>query len=133
MHLVARLAAATFVLVGGGIHLDLWRSGYRGIPRVGDLFLANAVVSALLVLVVLATADRRVAVAGIAFSLSSLAALVLSRTRGFLGFTEPGWTDMAVQAVTAEVGAVVALTLLLVLRRRRPAPPALAVATAGGP
>ena len=130
MQLIARLAAATFVLVGGGIHLDLWRSGYRGVPKIGDLFLANAVVSAILILVVLVRVDGRVALAGIAFSFSSLVALVLSRTRGLLGFSEPGWTDMAVQAVTAEVGAVVALTLVLVVRRASGPDPAPALAVA---
>ena len=48
---------------------------------------------------------------------NSLVALVLSRTTGLLGFTERIWTDMAVQTVTAELGAVVALALAAVVRR----------------
>lgn len=126
MQPIARLAAATFALAGGFIHFDLWRDGYRGIRYIGPLFVANAVVSVLLVLALLLRADVRVAVAGVAFSLGSLLALVLSRTTGLLGFTERGWTDMAVQATTAEIGAVVAIALVMVTRRA-PAPALAAV------
>ena len=128
MHRIARLAAATFVLAGGYIHFDLWRDGYRAIEYIGPLFVANAAVSALLVVALLLRADMRVAVAGVVFSLGSLVALVLSRTTGLLGFTERGWSDMAVQATTAELGAIVAIALVMVARGR-PAP-ALAVVPA---
>ena len=88
MQRIARIAAATFLLVGGGVHLELWRSGYRGIPYIGPLFVANVAVSALLVIALLIRADVRVAVAGMLFSIGSIVALVLSRTTGLLGFTE---------------------------------------------
>lgn len=118
MQRIARIAAATFVLVGGSVHLELWRSGYRGIQYIGPLFVANIATSALLVVALLVRADVRVAAAGIAFSVGSLVALVLSRTTGLLGFTEKVWTDLAVQATTAELGAIVAMALLVVARAR---------------
>ena len=64
MQRIAQLAAATFVLAGGYIHLDLWRGGYRAIEYIGPLFIANAVVSVLLVIALLLRPDVRVAVAG---------------------------------------------------------------------
>jgi hypothetical protein len=131
MQLIARLAAATFVLAGGYIHFDLWRDGYRAIEYIGPLFVANAVASAVLVLALLLRPDVRVAMAGVVFSAGSLVALVLSRTTGLLGFTERGWSDMAVQATTAEIGAIVAIALV-VIDRRRPAP-ALAILPARRP
>ena len=115
---IARVAAATFVLIGGAIHLDMWRSGYRGIRYIGPLFVANVAVSALLVLALLIRPDVRVAIAGMVFSVGSLIALILSRTTGLLGFTEKAWTDMAVQATTAEIGAVVAIGFVLAARNR---------------
>jgi len=118
MRWIPRVAAATFVLVGGAVHLDLWRSGYRGIEYIGPLFVANVAVSALLVLALLVRPNAKVALAGIAFSVGSLVALVLSRTTGLLGFTERAWTDMAVQATTAEIGAIVAIAFVLVARNR---------------
>lgn len=117
MHWIARLAAATFVLAGGYIHIDLWRNGYRAIEFIGPLFVANAVVSVLLAVALLVRPGALVAAAGVLFSVGSLVALVLSRTTGLLGFTERGWSDMAVQATTAELGAVVAIALVVVARR----------------
>jgi hypothetical protein len=129
MHRIARLAAATFVLAGGYIHFDLWRDGYRAIEYIGPLFVANAVVSVLLVVALLLRPDARVVVAGVVFSVGSLIALGLSRTIGLLGFTERGWSDMAVQATTAEIGAIVAIALVAVARRRPT--PALVLDKAG--
>jgi len=113
---IARVAAALFVLVGGAIHYELWRTGYRGIEYIGPLFIANVAVSVMLIVAILLRGDVRVAAAAMVFSTASLVALVLSRTTGLLGFRERAWTDLAVQATTAEVGAVVALALLLALR-----------------
>lgn len=125
---IAGAVAATFLLVGGGIHLDLWRDGYRGIRYIGPLFVANAVVSALLVLALLVRPNGLVAVAGILFSVGSLVSLVLSRTTGIFGFTEKVWTDLAVQATTAEIGAMVAMAVVLAMRPRRVPVPAMVLA-----
>ncbi len=118
MQKIARIAAALFVLVGGGVHLQLWRTGYRGIEYIGPLFIANVAVSGLLILAILLRGDVRVALVAMLFSVASIVALVLSRTTGLLGFTEREWTDLAVRATTAEIGALVALSLLVALLRR---------------
>ncbi len=112
------IAAAVFVLVGGLVHLQLWRSGYRTVPYIGPLFIANVAVSAVLALVVVVRHIRVVTIAGIAFSVASLAALVMSRTVGVFGFTEPAWTDQAIRASTAEIGAIVAFAVLLITSGR---------------
>ncbi len=38
---LTRSFAAVLILVGGLVHLDLWNSGYRNIPKIGILFMAN--------------------------------------------------------------------------------------------
>lgn len=119
MQRIARIAAATFLLIGGSIHLELWRSGYRGIRYIGPLFVANVAVSAALIVAILLSGNVRIALVGMLFALSSLVALVMSRTTGLLGFTERTWTDMAVQATTAEIGAVVAIGLVMATRNRQ--------------
>lgn len=121
---IARVAAALFVLVGGGVHFQLWRTGYRGIEYIGPLFIVNVSVSALLILAIVLRSDIRIALAAMVFSLGSIVALVMSRTSGLLGFTERAWTDLAVQALTAEVGALVALSLFVALKRRPQLTPA---------
>lgn len=115
-----RIAAAVFVLAGGFVHLQLWASGYRAVPYIGPLFVVNGVVSAILAIAVIVRRFRPVLLGATAFSSATLAALVMSRTVGVLGFTEPAWTDQAVRATTAEVGAIVAFAALLVAFNRPP-------------
>lgn len=118
-----RIAAGVFVIVGGLVHLELWRSGYRAIPYIGPWFIANVAVSAVVAVAIVLRSIPAVKLAGIALSVTSLAALVMSRTVGIFGFTEREWTDEAVRATTAEIGAIVAFAVLLVaFRMPRPAP-----------
>ena len=108
---LTRLAAATFVTVGGLVHPELWRSGYRGIPSIGEVFVAHVVASALVAGAVLVRTDRRVLAAGVALAVGSLAAGFASRTVGLLGLTERVWTDDAVLATTASLGTIVAFAV----------------------
>lgn len=128
MERTTRIAAAAFVVIGGLVHLQLWRTGYREIPYIGNLFIANVVVSAVLALVVLVLSNRVVTFGGILFALGSLGALVMSRTVGILGFTEREWTDQALRATTAELGAIVAFAALLVASGRFSSTPVPVVA-----
>ena len=112
-----RLLAAGLVLAGGLIHYDLWSGGYRFIPSIGPLFLANLVASVLVALALLITGRPAILAAGVALTLGSLGALVASRTVGLLGFTE-SWTDQSFQVVAAEAAAVVALAMVAALKTR---------------
>lgn len=129
MERTTRIAAAAFVVMGGLVHLQLWRTGYREIPYIGNLFIANVVVSAGLALVVLIRSNRVITLGGILFALGSLVALVMSRTVGILGVTERQWTDEAIRATTAELGAIVAFAVLLVASGRSHSAMVPAVAT----
>ena len=119
---LTRLFAAALLLVGGLVHLELWNSGYRHIPKIGPLFMANFVGSLALAAVVMASRRRGVALAGIAFAAGSLVALVLSRTVGVFGFSETGWSTQATQTLASEVGVIVALGVTLIVQRRIPPP-----------
>lgn len=118
MERVTRLVAATFVFVGGLIHLELWLDGYRGIPYLGVGFIANVVLSAVLVVALLGRPAAPVGIVSVAFSATSLLALVASRTVGLFGFIETAWTDASVQAASAEIGAIVAAAVLLAMRAK---------------
>ncbi len=117
MERLVRLPAATLLLVGGFVHLQLWQDGYRAIPNIGPLFLVNVVASALIAAAVVLRPSRWIAVLGVGLALASVSALVMSRTVGLLGFTERGWTDDAFRTVAAEVGAIVAIALVVVVNR----------------
>jgi hypothetical protein len=115
---LTRSLAAVLLLAGGIVHFNLWKNGYRDIPNIGPLFMANFVGSIALAAAVMASRRAGVAVVGITFAAGSLVALVLSRTVGVFGFTEMIWTSDALKTLAAELGAIVALGCALVMQRR---------------
>jgi len=133
----AGLVAAT-----GGVHLDLYVTGYRAIPTIGALFLlqaaaAFALASALAVGAIApnrARLGRLVAGTGAGFSLSTLGGYLLSLWIGLFDFKEIR-TTAGIVAGVIEVGAFAALTVVALRPARdgaggqaRPsAAPALAV------
>jgi hypothetical protein len=117
---LTRLLAAAFLVGGGIVHLNLWMDGYRSIPRIGPLFLANFVGSIALAGAVIVSRRANVNLAGIAFATGSLVALVLSRTVGLLGFTEMVWTPDAVRTLASELGAIATLGFAFFLQSRHP-------------
>ncbi len=114
MERLVRLPAATLLLVGGFVHLQLWQDGYRAIPNIGPLFLVNVAAAALIAVALVIRPSRWIVVAGVGFALTSLGALVMSRTVGLLGFTERMWTDEAFRTVAAEIGATVGIAMVFV-------------------
>ena len=87
---VQRLAAAIAIGVGGYVHFKIWQNDYRHAP-VREMFVAQWVVSALVVLVLLGAAARPrlspralqlAALAGLLLSLGSLVAFGISRGPG---------------------------------------------------
>lgn len=115
---LVRVLAALLVTLGGIVHLELWRGGYRGIPSIGPLFLANVIASAVVAARLLLGGGRPTAIAGILIAVGSLTSLALSLTVGVFGFMESGWTPSAARAVGAELGAVVSLALVLAIGSR---------------
>ena len=115
---LTRTLAAVLLLAGGVIHYGLWSDGYRNIPKIGPLFLANFVGSIVLAGAVLTSRRAGVSLAGIAFAVGSLVALILSRTVGVFGFSEMIWTTQAMQTLASELGAIVTLAVVLGLQLR---------------
>jgi hypothetical protein len=112
---LAARSAAPFVFLGGLTHLYLYRSkGYRSIPRIGPMFLLNAVMAVAVALVLVVKPGRVAASAGLGLSLVTLAAFGLSRSAsGLQGFYERGLepSPWAVVTLIAEFGALVPLTI----------------------
>jgi hypothetical protein len=118
------LASAALLLVGGYVHLCLYRHGYRFIPKIGVSFLAQAASSAVLAAALLVKGGRihvgrrSFAVAqltrlsAIGLSVGTLAALGIAHTPGGLfQFREIGLRP-APQTLIA-IGAESLATLLL--------------------
>lgn len=131
-----RLAAAAAIAVSGGIHLRLYRDGYRDIhlDRVLGVDLSRSFALAIIAAVALSVAlvatvvwqRARVAVSASAavYAASTLVAYALSRTSGLLGFEEHRWIAEAAIAKPIELAAVVALAVALIGERAGGARPA---------
>lgn len=116
---VLRVSMGLLVAISGGIHLRLYRQGYRDISLDRVLVIdlsrsfALAVLAALLVSVALvasATSQRPGTVAlwaGLTYSTGAVLAYALSRTIGLLGFEESSWITEATWAQVVQVSAIV--------------------------
>lgn len=105
------LGAAVAVAVGGYEHAHLYHQGYSEVDTIGTLFLLNAIVSLLTILLLLARRPAAFVTGSLVISVGSIVAIVLTRSSsGLFGFRESGYDGHALVTVGAEVVAVV-LTL----------------------
>jgi len=106
-----RLAGAGLLAAAGGIHLDLYLTGYRTIPTIGWLFLLQVIAAFALALAVLVTGSRLAAAAGAGFALATLGGYLLSIWAGLFGFKEVR-TTAGIVAGVVEVAAFAVLAVL---------------------
>jgi predicted lipoprotein with Yx(FWY)xxD motif len=111
---LARFAAAALLAATGAIHLDLYLTGYRTIPTIGWLFLAQVISAFALALAELASASRLLAAAGAGFLMSTLVGYLLALRMSLFGFREVRTTAGTVAGVIEIVG----LALLLAFASR---------------
>ena len=120
--LIAMAIGATTVGASGAIHLHLWITGYRHVPRIGPLFLAQSV-SAFVVAPVIILSRRTFAVlAGAGFQAASVVGLLLSATVGFLGIHDSLTVPWASTSIVLELIGFVLLSACgyaMVAKRRR--------------
>jgi predicted lipoprotein with Yx(FWY)xxD motif len=130
--LAMRAAGAGLLAATGGIHLDLYLTGYRNIPVIGWLFLLQVIAAFGLALAVAVTGpalagagsglagagdrlagagDRLAAAAGAGFALATLGGYLLSVWVGLFGFTEVR-TTAGIAAGVIEAGAFAVLAFL---------------------
>ncbi len=120
--LILRLAGAALLAATGGIHLDLYLTGYRHIPTIGWLFLLQVIAAFALAAAVLAIRSPLVAAAGAGFAASTLVGYLLSLWIGLFGFTEVR-TTAGIVAGVIEVAAFAALAVRTVAPAPAAAPP----------
>jgi predicted lipoprotein with Yx(FWY)xxD motif len=121
-----RVAGAALLAATGGIHLDLYLTGYRSVPTIGWLFLLQVIAAFGLALAVLVTGSRLAAAAGAGFALATLGGYLLSIWVGLFGFREVR-TTAGIVAGVIEVAAFAALAVLALIPPpgQPPARPAL--------
>ena len=116
-----RVAGAALLAATGGIHLDLYLTGYRSVPTIGWLFLLQVIAAFGLALAVLVTGSRLAAAAGAGFALATLGGYLLSIWIGLFGFREVR-TTAGIVAGVIEVAAFAALAVLALLPPASPPP-----------
>ena len=106
------------------VHLHLWQSqGYKHIPKIGPLFLANVIIGLVVAFSLVATVIPAVSkvpilgrrwgqvllgLGGALFAVGTLVGYVITLTHGLFQFKEPGISYSGGVAIFAEaVGAVV--------------------------
>jgi predicted lipoprotein with Yx(FWY)xxD motif len=109
---VPHVAGAALLVASGGIHLDLYLTGYRTIPTIGWLFLLQVIAGFGLALVILVTRNWLAAAAGALFALATLGGYLLSLRVGLFGFREVR-TEAGIVAGIIEVAAFVALAVAI--------------------
>src|SRR5438067_989773 len=98
------------------IHLHLWLAGYRHVPRLGPLFMAQA--SGGIVLAVALSVGRHTitVIAGALFMAASAAGLILSATVGFVGIHDGLGVPWATPSLIVELVGLVFLAGALATR-----------------
>ena len=105
-----RLVCAGLLIWVAVIHLHLWTEGYRDIPTVGPLFIADAVGGFLLAAVLLAWPRPLAGLLGAGFLISTLGGLIVSLNFGLFGFRESTEASFVIETVILEsVGALALL------------------------
>ncbi|MGH9297393.1 MAG: cupredoxin domain-containing protein [Acidimicrobiales bacterium] len=116
---VLAVAGSGLLLATGGIHLDLYLTGYRQIPTIGWLFLLQVIGALLVALACLVaplvtrpprgrTLTQMAAAAGALFALGTLAGYLVSLNFALFGFRETR-TTAGIVAAAIEVVAVLLL------------------------
>ena len=141
------VASAVLILVGGYVHLCLYRHGYRFIPKIGVSFAIQAVASAVLAAILLVKGGRihvgrhlvglaqLTRLSAIGLSLGTLAALGFAHTpNGLFQFREIGLRP-APQTLIAIVAESLATLLLgaAMLQGLRTTPGQAVTVAAGSP
>jgi hypothetical protein len=114
---LAKVTTASAIVAGAGlvastaaIHLHLWLAGYRHVPRLGPLFLAQAI-TGLVLAPMLALGRHCVFVLGAAVYLAASAVgLILSATVGFLGIHDGLGVPWATPSLAVELAGFIVLT-----------------------
>jgi hypothetical protein len=107
---VTIVAGAVLVAATAAIHLHLWLSGYRHVPRLGPLFIAQAVTGFAIAVVLVFTRHTIVVVIAAVYMAASAGGLILSATVGFVGVHDGLGVPWAAWSLTIELIGLVLLS-----------------------
>jgi hypothetical protein len=106
------IVGAAALLAGAAVHIAQLISIFHAVPWIGPLFIADAIASTVIAIVLLTTRHRLAAAAGALVSAGALAGLAFSSTVGLFGWQENLLRPSVEIAIAAELVAVAALVPL---------------------
>jgi hypothetical protein len=107
---LAMMLGAATIGASAAMHLHLWLGGYRNVPRLGPLFLAQSIAGFMLAPMVVLFRRMFAVLAGAVFQAATAVGLTLSATVGFLGVHDGFDAPWAMASVVVELTGFVALT-----------------------
>jgi hypothetical protein len=116
------LAGAVLTVLSGVVHLHLWAeaNGYRTIPTIGPLFLAQGIVAILLGVATAVTRWLAAVLAAAGLLISTAAGLLLSIEVGLFGFKDSWVVPFARSSFIGEIAGGVLLLIAAFLMVRPP-------------
>jgi len=107
------VAGALLTAASGVIHLYLWGqdNGYRQIPTIGPLFLAQGIVAILFALALLGTRWLAMVVASAGLLIATAAGLLISIEVGMFGFQETWYAPWAKTSFAEELAGGILLLI----------------------
>jgi hypothetical protein len=105
----AVVAGAALIAATAAIHLHLWLIGYRHVPRIGPLFLVQAITGLVLAPVLMLGRHLITVLAGAGYMAASVVGLLLSATMGFLGIHDGLGVPWATTSLSVELAGMVLL------------------------
>ena len=106
---IAALAGGVLVTVSGALHLRLYALGYRSIPTIGPLFLAQGVAGAVLGPAVAVLRRPAACLVGAGYMAASIGGFLTALWFGLFGFSDGFYAPYAGLAFTVEVAGLVLL------------------------
>jgi hypothetical protein len=107
--LVGLVVGTAMVVLSAAIHLHLWNIGYKHIHLIGPSFMLQSISGFALALALLAWRRLVMVVLAAGFMASSVVALLLSATVGFLGLHDGLDVPWANWSLASELGGLVVL------------------------
>jgi hypothetical protein len=101
--------ASALLVVSAALHLDLWSSGYRSVPTIGWLFLAQGIATPVIAVVLLLTRWLAAVFIALATMVGTLGGFVLAATVGLFGFHDGFAAPFASITFATEISAIVLL------------------------
>ena len=110
------VGGAALIVASASIHIHLWaeKGGYKHIPSIGPLFLAQAIVGGVLAVALVAFRRPLLAALGALYLAGSIGGLLISLNWGLFGYTESTRAPYVGLALVVEpIGVVVLVASVL--------------------